>query len=406
MGTSENPMLLRAEKLVSQLITWRRKIHAYPELSFQEVETSRFVADILRSIPGMQVETGVGYETAVVGTLSSGSGPVIAIRADMDALPIQEKNNVTYRSRQEGVMHACGHDAHTAIALGAAHVIGESLQNGELHGTVKFLFQPAEECADEYGSTGAPYMIKAGALRNVQVVIALHMSPEDPLGAVKIYDGYSMASNDVFEATIYGIGGHAAFPYLASDPIWMLSQVLPEVYGITGRSVSLLEPAVISVGKINTGPANNVLPSEVKVEGTIRSYHPDVREKLHQQLRKAFHTVRSWGGDYRIKMKPEDRALNNNTMVNHLLTETFQDLYPEFHIIRSPFGLGGEDFAYMTRTVPGAMFFLGCAKADGKVRNLHTPLFDIDENCLQVGTAIMAETAARFLKQQGMETNR
>lgn len=402
MGTSENPILSRAVALTEQLITWRRKIHAHPELSFQEKETSRFVADMLRNIPGMQVETGVGYTTAVVGTLSSGPGPVIAIRADMDALPIQEENGVSYRSRKDGVMHACGHDAHTAIALGAARILGDSFQNAELQGTVKFLFQPAEESAEEHESTGAPYMIKAEALRDVQAVIALHMSPENSVGEVKIHDGYSMASNDVFNAVIYGTGGHGAYPHLADDPVWMLSQVLPAVYGIPSRRVSPLAPAVISIGKIQTGSASNVLPSEVEVEGTIRSYHPEVRERLHRELRKAFHLVTSWGGNYRVTMKPEDPALNNDAKVNHLLRQTFQDLYPDFKIIEAPFGLGGEDFSHMTQKVPGAMFFLGCAKDDGEPRNLHTPVFDINEDVLPVGAAVLAETAARCVRQQGM----
>src|SRR5699024_3761444 len=175
MATSPDDILFRAKDLAPQLVRWRRHFHMYPELSFQEVETSRFVAETLLKIPGMHVQTEVGYPTAVVGTLTNGPGSTIAIRADMDALPIQEKNNASYRSQHEGIMHACGHDAHIAIALGAATILARSFCDGELNGTVNFLFQPAEERADEHGSTGAPYMMKAGALDDVDAVLALHM---------------------------------------------------------------------------------------------------------------------------------------------------------------------------------------------------------------------------------------
>lgn len=391
----------RAEELAGQLIQWRRKIHMYPELSFQEVETSRFVANVLKEIPGMQVDVGAGYPTAVVGTLSSGSGPTIAIRADMDALPIQEENDHGFRSKHDGVMHACGHDAHTTIGLGVASLLGEYFQNGKLQGTVKFLFQPAEERADEHGSTGAPYMIKAGVLHDVDCVIALHMCPENKFGEVLIHDGYSMANVDVFEATICGTGGHGAYPHLGTDPIWMLGPVLQALYGITARLVSPLEAAVISIGNIESGFTSNVIPSELKIKGTIRSYHPDVRQSLQIELDKAFSLVNALDGKYELTIMPEDPALKNDAVVNQLIKGVIHNLYPDFSILNKPFGLGGEDFAHMTQIVPGAMFFLGCSLDDGKVRDLHTPHFDIDERVLPVGAAIMAETAIRFINGDG-----
>lgn len=392
-----NKLHLRAEKLSSQLIDWRRRLHTYPELSFQEIETSHFVAQVLEKIPGMKVEVGVGYPTAVVGTLSSGQGATIAIRADMDALPIQEENEHDFRSKHEGVMHACGHDAHTAIALGAATLLGESLQNGELQGTVKFLFQPAEEMADEHGSTGAPYMIQAGAIDGVDCVMALHMNPGDVLGVVKVHDGYSMANVDVFEASIRGTGGHGAYPHLGTDPIWMLGPVLQALHGIVARKVSPLEPAVISIGSVQGGSASNVIPSEISIKGTIRSYHPDVRNLLHTELEKAFSVVQALEGEYKLKITGEDPALNNDPVVNQLIKDTIKAIYPNFNVLEMPFGLGGEDFAHMTQIVPGAMFFLGSNFSDGKNRDLHTPYFDIDERVLPVGVTILIEAARRFL---------
>ncbi|GGJ87518.1 amidohydrolase [Lentibacillus kapialis] len=397
MAVTFNDIQTRAQTMCEQLIEWRQHFHKFPELSFEEVETSCFIAETLEKIPGMQVQTEIGYTTAVMGTLSSGEGSTVVIRADMDALPIQEKNECPYKSVHDGVMHACGHDAHSAIGLGVASLMGELFQTGELEGTIKFLFQPAEEMADRYGSTGAPYMIKAGVLEDADRVLALHMSPEDDVGDVKVHDGYSMANVDVFEALVTGSGGHGAYPHLGKDPVWMLGPVLQVLHGIVARRVSPLDSAVISVGSIQSGAASNVIPSEVHVKGTIRSYHPDVRELLHNEMEKAFSIVKPLDGDYQLTIKPEDPALHNDAGVNQAIRFTIKDLYPDFKILDQPFGLGGEDFAHMTREVTGSMFFLGCATGDEQTRDLHTPHFDIDENVLPIGVSILAETARRFL---------
>ncbi|MBH8596496.1 MULTISPECIES: M20 family metallopeptidase [unclassified Thermoactinomyces] len=390
-------MAERAEAISDRITQWRRRIHANPELSFHEFETSRLVADILKEIPGMQVKTGEGLPTAVVGTLTTGQGPVIAIRADMDALPIREDTNHAFRSRNEGVMHACGHDAHTAILLGVAHLLSDSFQNEKIQGTVKFIFQPAEETTDDKGLTGARYMMKAGVLDGVDCAIALHMCPENPVGEVRVHDGYSMANVDVFEATIFGTGGHGAYPHLGTDPVWMLGPVLQALHGIVSRKVSPLEPAVISVGQIHAGSASNIIPSEVYIQGTMRSYDPAVRELLISELDKAFSVVTLLGGEYKLDVNRGEPALKNDPAVNRWIETTIRDLYPECRLIKTPFGLGGEDFSWMTQAIPGAMFFLGCALPDGVKKELHTPIFDIDERCLPIGAAILAETARRFL---------
>jgi amidohydrolase len=348
----------------------------------------------------MQIETGVGVATAVVGTLSSGEGPTIAIRADMDALPILEGTDHSFASTHKGVMHACGHDAHTAILLGTAHLLSERFHNDEMHGKVKFIFQPAEENTDENQSTGAPYMLKAGVLEGVECVIALHMSPENPVGEVQVNAGFSMANVDVFTATIHGTGGHGAYPHLGEDPVWMLGLVLQALHGIVARKVSPLDAAVVSVGEIKAGSASNIIPTEVFMQGTMRSYKPEVREFLISELEKAISIVELLGGSYKFNVTRGEPALYNDPTVNQFLKETIQDLYPSCKLIETPFGLGGEDFAHMTKVVPGAMYFLGCAIPDGVKRDLHTPIFDIDETCLPMGAAIMAETAIRYLKKQ------
>ncbi|RKQ30502.1 M20 metallopeptidase family protein [Oceanobacillus halophilus] len=387
----------KAQEIKKELVNWRRHLHQYPELSFEEIKTSTFVAKELDKIPGIKVERGVGYPTAVVGTLSSGSGPTIAVRADIDALPILEQNNVSYRSKNKGVMHACGHDAHTAIALGTAHLLSKSFQKEEIKGKVKFLFQPAEEHVDETGRSGAPYMIQAGGLENVDAAIALHMSPENRFGEVQINDGYSMANVDVFRGDILATGGHGAYPHLGTDPFWMLNQVLQMLYGISGRRITPLESAVISIGSIHGGSTSNVIPDRVKVQGTIRSYTPETRDILRQEIKKAFGIVETMDGRYELEFIQEDPSLNNDSNINNIFKHVIVNNYPDFKIIEKPFGLGGEDFAHIAKEIPASMFFLGCGVKDEKVRNLHTPHFDIDERVLPVGATILAETAKTFL---------
>lgn len=392
----------QAENMFEQLKMWRRRFHQHPELSFQEMDTSRFVVDYLNTLPGIQVNSGVGYQTAVTGTISSGSGPTIAIRVDMDALPIQEENDVDYMSKKEGVMHACGHDAHTAIGLGCASLMASFFQKGLIQGTVKLLFQPAEERADESGLTGAQHMIEGGVLHDVDAAIALHMNPEKPLGEMLIHDGYSMGNVDVFESTIYGSGGHGAYPHLGTDPLWMLNHVLTGIYSIPGRLISALDSAVISVGSIHAGAQNNVIPSEVKLSGTIRTYQPDVQEKAHAALQNIFSVVERLGGSYDLNIRNEDPALNNDARMNRFIRLACDELYPDFIQHDMPFGLGGEDFANVADKVPSAMFFLGCNTDYLKNGMLHTPTFDIAEDVLPVGVAILSLAAIMYLDAGGV----
>ncbi|WP_404332785.1 M20 family metallopeptidase [Mesobacillus maritimus] len=396
--TQHESVVEKANKLVDQLVEWRRLFHQYPELSFQEFRTSRFVAEALRDIAGVKVEVGIGVDTSVIGTLSSGEGPTIALRADMDALPIKEENLVPYASKNAGVMHACGHDAHTSILLGVAHVLGEMFQKGDLQGTVKFIFQPAEENTDQHGLTGSPYMIQAGAYEGVDAAIALHMCPWLHVGAVQINDGFSMANIDVFQGKIQGTGGHAAYPELGTDPVWMLAPVLQALYGMVSRRVSALDAGVVSVGQVHAGTASNILPSEVLIEGTIRSYTPEVRELLSVELNTAFSIVENFGGGYSLNIEKGEPALKNSPVINTWISQTIQEEFSDFSIIKRPFGMGGEDFGYVTAKLPGAMFFLGCGQKDGGRRDLHTPIFDLDENCLPTGVAILSKTAMKFLK--------
>lgn len=401
MGIHYASVIDKANEISDQLSRWRRELHANPELSFREYRTTQFVADILGKMQGMEVFTGPNYtglETGVIGKLSFGEGPTIGIRADMDALPIQEENEHDFVSQNDGVMHACGHDAHTAILLGVAQLLSESYKNQEFKGTIKFIFQPAEEDIDEEGFTGSPHLVQAGVLEDVDAVLALHMCPWNPVGVIQVNDGYSMANVDVFSGEILGTGGHAAYPHLGTDPIWMVGSVLQAIQGIISRKVSPLNPAVISVTQVHAGNSSNVTPTNVSVSGTLRSYDPEVREFLIDELEKAFSVVKVLGGDYTFDVIRGEPALKNHKEVNVWIKQTIKDLYPEFMIKEEPFGLGGEDFGYMTQAASGAMFFLGCSLSDGMDRDLHTPIFDLDERCLPIGVSILTETTLRYLR--------
>jgi amidohydrolase len=388
-------MLQKAQALSDELIRIRRDIHRHPELAFKEVRTAALVADTLREIGGIGVRTGIG-KTGVVGDLGSGDGPTIAIRADMDALPILEANDVRYRSETPGNMHACGHDAHTAMLLGVAHLLKEEFARGELRGNVRFLFQPAEE--DEGGEemSGAPMMIRDGALDGVDAVIALHVDSTQPFGEITIREGPSSAAVDTFKAWITASGGHGAYPHESGDPIWMLGPVLTALHGIVARRVDPMEPAVVSLGQVHGGAASNVIPAEVFLEGTLRSFDPRVREQLIEEVERAVAVVRAFGGDYRTDFHRGYPAGQNHPEVSAWLERTAADLIGAAAIDHTRAGMGAEDFAYMALKAPGAMFMLGAAVGDMQ-RAHHTPVFDIDERALPVGAAILAETARRFL---------
>lgn len=390
----------QANSIADKLIEWRRTFHQYPELSFQEFGTSRYIAETLQKIDGIKVETGIGIETSVIGILTSGEGPTIAIRADIDALPIEEENETDYRSQNPGIMHACGHDAHSAILLGAAVILAEQFKKTGIKGTVKFIFQPAEECIDEEGMSGSPYLVQAGVYDGVDAAIALHMCPWLPVGDAQLSDGYSMANVDVFQAKITGTGGHGAYPELGTDPTWMLGPVLQALHGIVSRKVPALEAAVVSIGQIHAGTASNIIPTEVIIEGTIRSYSSEIRDLLSNEIKKAFSIVENLEGEYSLEIQRGEPALVNNPAVNSRLLKAMHETYPDLRIIKKPFGMGGEDFGYVTQKLPGSMFFLGSALPDRIQRDLHTPIFDIDESCLPMGAVILTQTALNFLTEE------
>ncbi|MEM7798761.1 MAG: M20 family metallopeptidase [Chloroflexota bacterium] len=391
-------MLDKAEAIKEEIIRLRRDIHQHPELGFEEVRTAALVADTLKEIGYDGIKTEVG-RTGVTAQIGSGEGPTIGIRADMDALPITEETDVPYKSVNDGVMHACGHDAHTAILLGAAHLLKQSFaEEGEQwNGNVRFLFQPCEEKFDEEGVSGATAMIDDQAMADVDHVIALHVISTLESGICQFHDGYGHAAVDSFEATIRGDGGHGAFPHEGSDPLFMLSTILPNLYGIPSRYINPLEQCVISLGQISGGAAPNVIPREVYLQGTIRSFSDEIREQLWAEIDKGLKLSETLGGSYELKIHKGYPAGFNDSRVNDWMRAVTSDLVGSNQVVNRPSGMGAEDFSYMSKMVPGAMFLLGVSNGGG---SHHTASFDIDDSVLHQGSAILAETARRYVTDQ------
>jgi amidohydrolase len=388
-------MLEKARKLSDELIRLRRLIHANPELSFQEYQTAALVADTLAEIGGYTIRTQVG-KTGVMAELGD-SGPIIAIRADMDALPIIEANDVPYASKNPGVMHACGHDAHTAILLGVAHLLRQSYVEEKWQGRVRLLFQPAEESVDENNISGATAMINDKALEGLDAVIALHVSSDKPSGHFMFQDGPSLAAVDSFDAWIYGDGAHGAYPHTGSDPIFMLAPILTAIYAIPSRRINPLYSSVVSVGQVTGGTTTNVIPNQVMLRGTMRSMLPAVREQLWHDLEAALRMSELMGGGYKLDIAKGYPAMINDPEANDWMRDVTRELLGDDAVVTSQFGMGAEDFAYMTQKAKGAMLMLGAATPDGRVRHHHTSTFDIDEGVLVPGAAVLAETARRFV---------
>jgi amidohydrolase len=384
-------MLERAHEIQEQLVAWRREFHMRPELGFQETRTAARVAKVLASLD-YRVRTGVG-RTGVVAELGQGH-PMVAIRADMDALPIQEDNDVPYASRIPGVMHACGHDAHMAIGLGAATLLAHET----FPGTVRFLFQPAEEVGDEEGVSGAPRMVQDGAMEGVDVVLALHVDVSVPVGNITLETGPICAGVDTFRATIIGQGAHGARPHEAVDPIYIAGYVILALHGIVSRRLDPVEPAVVSIGSIHSGQADNVIPERVDISGTIRFMEPQVREQIHAEIERALGIARALGGDYTLQVETGGLPVRNAAEIVALVRKVGAELLGSEHVRPHRREMGAEDFGAFSELAPGTMFRLGC-RIEGDERKVHSPRFDIDERCLAVGAAILAEAALRLLHQ-------
>jgi amidohydrolase len=383
-------MLGKAKALQSQLSAWRREFHMHPELGFQETQTAARIAEIMEKL-GYRVKCAIA-RTGVIADIGSGL-PCIAIRADMDALPLQELTGAAYASRVPGVMHACGHDAHMACALGAAQL----LLTEKIQGSVRFLFQPSEEVADENGISGAPQMIAEGALTGVGAIIALHVEAATPCGTIRTEIGPASGGVDSWFGEIIGRGGHGAYPHEALDPFFLTAQVINALNAIVSRRIYPFNPAVVSIGSLHGGFTENVIPERVKLTGTLRYTEKNVQVQLQTEIQRAFEVSRSLGGDYELRFEVGTPPMVNTPDITYLITEVGNDLLGPDNVLPWLKELGAEDFGCYMDLVPGSMFALG-VHGSGEITNLHNPFFDLDEKCLPIGAAIFAETALRYLR--------
>lgn len=376
-----------------QVIAWRRHLHQHPELSFHETETAQFVADTLASFGGLALSRPT--PTSVMARLlgGAGPGPVLAIRADMDALPILEANTHGFVSQTPGVMHACGHDGHTAMLLGAVKVL--VARRAELRGEVRFLFQHAEELYPG----GASAMVAAGVLDGVEMVIGAHLWLAMPVGKVAVKTGVLMASNNTFRLTITGAGGHAAIPHQTVDPIVIAAHVITNLQHIVARNVDPLDTAVISVTQISGGTTTNVIPGQVELAGTVRTFDATLRTAMPGLMERVIAGVTAaHGATYHWAWEDGYQAVVNDEAATDLVRRAVIRGVGEALLVEAKPTMGSEDFSAYQQAVPGAFFFIGARnEARGIVHPHHHERFDLDEEALDHGTRIFVAAALERL---------
>ena len=387
--------------LQSQLIAQRRDFHMHPELSNREERTSRIVAERLKAIGLEDIKTGVGKYGVTALLKGSKPGPVVAVRADMDALPIQESIDVPYKSQTPGVKHACGHDAHTTIELGVAEVL--SKMRSEISGTIKFIFQPAEEGPPAGEEGGARLMIKEGALENPSpsAIFGLHVTPDAEVGTVRYNVGPAMASSDRFRITIHGKGSHGAQPQNGIDAIVVASECVTALQTIRSRRIDMMEPLVISVGIIQGGNRFNIIADEVKLEGTIRTLNEDVRKRVKEMMNETLAGVTSgYGATFDLKIEENAAVTFNEPRLVEESVPSLRRVLGETSVTERKPQMIAEDFSYYQNVIPGFFYFLGVGnQGKGISAALHTSDFDLDEGSLVIGVRAMSGVLLDYLDQ-------
>ena len=404
MNAPAKKLLKEVEDLIldhrDDLIDLRRHFHANPELSHEEEATTRTIADHLVSL-GYEVHVrpeGTGlYADIAPPDFDPQSQPTIAIRSDIDALPIMELNDVPYRSKKEGVMHACGHDVHMATVYGTG--LGLAAHRPDLPGRIRLIYQHAEETTPG----GAIEMVSFGAIEEVDAVLGLHCDPELAVGKIGVRPGAFTASFDLFEFTIRGKGGHGARPHQCVDSIFVATQLSNALYQLTSQNFDTRVPAVISIGSIHGGAVPNVIPEEVELKGSIRTINPEHRNQIEDHLhRVAGGICMTHGANYKLNFEKGAPAIHNNEEITSVYAEVGADLLGEDNIYHIPLpSMGGEDFSYYCERVPGAMFRLGTATV-APSNFLHSPNFDVDERAISIGSRILARTALRLLHDRAI----
>ncbi|BDS09562.1 M20 metallopeptidase family protein [Aureispira anguillae] len=381
-----------AKKNSPHLISYRRHLHQYPELSFQEHQTCQFVKEKLDS---WGIETQIMAQTGVIGIIK-GTNPsqkVLALRADMDALPIQETNETSYKSKNEGIMHACGHDVHTTCLLGAAQIL-QALR-AEWQGTIKLIFQPGEEKLPG----GASILIQEGVLKNPSpsAILGQHVEPLLEVGKIGIKSGLFMASADEIHVTVRGKGGHGARPHQCVDTILMASQLIVQLQQLVSRHADPLMPTVLTFGKIySEGGATNIIPNEVKILGTLRTFDETWRAQAHDKLKEMAQLIcKSMGGSCDFNIIKGYPYLKNETQLTSQTRQQMEAYLGAENVVDLPARMGGEDFAFYSQEIPACFYRLGVQNPNGT--GLHTPNFDVNEQCLEVGAGLMAWLAIQAL---------
>ena len=380
------------EDLQGEMQEWRRDIHAHPEIAFEEHRTAQIVADKLESF-GIEVETGIAG-TGVVGTLRKGMGNrSIGLRADLDALLINETNDFEYKSKNPGQMHACGHDGHTTMLLGAAKYLSEQ---GNFDGTVNFIFQPAEE-----NEGGGRVMIEDGLFDKypVESVYGMHNIPGMPVGSFAIKPGPIMAAFDIFNLKVIGRGGHAAMPQTTVDPIIVGTKIIDAFQAIISRSIDPQEPSVLSVTQFHGGDAYNVIPNQVEIKGCTRCFSPNVQKKLEDEMRQISESIcKAYGADCEFHYEHRYPATVNSEEEANLAGQVAQEMVGEERVNLSPKpGMGSEDFAYMLQEKPGSYIWIGNGDGEGSCM-IHNPGYDFNDEILPIGATYWVKMAEEILK--------
>lgn len=388
----------KLEQMYPTIVEWRRYLHMHPELSYQEVETPKFIANKLSEF-GIQVRTGVGGRGVVGRICGKYPGKTVALRADFDALPIQDEKDVPYKSTVDGVMHACGHDAHTATLLAVAKVLQE--HRDELHGDVVLIHQFAEEVAPG----GAKEMIEDGCLDGVDAIFGTHIWSQLPYGTIGYRAGYFMAATDQFDIEIIGRGGHGAMPHETVDAIVLASSVVSRLQQIVSRRISPLSTAVVTVGSFHAGNAFNVIAERAFLSGTVRTFEPKIRDQIEQEIERIVASeVSPFGAQYNYKYQRGIDAVKNDVNATRFFVNALENVFADVQIQEIESLMVGEDFTNYLQKVPGTFFLTGAMNpAVGAEYPHHHPKFDIDERAMLVASKALATVAVKYLEQHKYE---
>ena len=373
------------------IVSLRREIHREPELGFDTKKTAEKVLDALEGLP-LEVETGLA-ENGIVATLKGeGGGPTVALRADMDALPIQEETDLPFASEEDGKMHACGHDGHTSMLVGAVRALSQDHLRERLNGSVKFIFQPAEE-----GGGGGRVMVEEGVAESVSSIFALHLWPGLPFGKAATKAGPIMAAADAFEMRVKGKGGHGAMPHLTTDAVVIAAQIVTALQTVVSREVNPVAPAVLTVGEIEAGFAFNIIPETARLGGTVRTLDADLRKQIPKRMEELARGIaRGMRGDAELDYRFSYPVARNDADAAQFALGVIGELFGEENVVElTDSSMGAEDFAFFLEHVPGAFIWLGV----GDVSGLHTPKFAFDEEILSQGSALLAALALKSLSE-------